>query len=216
MWFLTYTGGICSCFRFLPMPLTFIYPSDKHKGLHPARCWVRCAKVKWSENHLEYSFEFRCSTVKPPERDFVEEEFFYFLFFIPLNNFCIFPPFCFAVLAGLFPFILFSATQRGFPQVCTCAGGQCWVGAWRTRVLPVPWPKTLFAGMETACWAQGQGHWEQSCLDWWEGLGHGASALRQFWWEESNAGVCLKRKAWHICRERQKILKQRKCRLQNP
>lgn len=143
MWFFTCTLGICSYFSFMPMPLTFIYPSDKHKGPHPARCRVRCVKVKLPKNHLEYSFESRSSTVKPPEKDSVEEEIFYCLFLIPLNNFCIFPAFCFAVLAGLLPFILFLATQRCFLQVCTSVGHQCWEGAQRTRALLVPSPIVL-------------------------------------------------------------------------
>lgn len=101
MWFLTCTGGICSYFRFMLMPFTFIYPSDKHKGLQRAKYWVRCTRVKWPKTHLEYSFESRCSTVKPPERDYMEKKFFLLSTFYFLKYFFYLPPFCFAVLAGL-------------------------------------------------------------------------------------------------------------------
>lgn len=72
--------------------------------------------------------------------------------------------------------------------------------------------------METACWGTGTGTLEPG-LPMVVGRAGGMGllvALHQVWWEESNTRLCLKRKPWCICAERQKILRQRKIKLQHP
>lgn len=152
MWFLTYTGGICNCFRSMPMPLIlFTHQTNTRASTQQGAGWdgqrSNDQKTTWGN-------------------------FFYCLFFIVSNNFLHLPPFLFCCAGRIIPFHPFLSKTEMFPSSLH----MCW------RPLMGGCPNNLSLAsalthnsaspeMETACWGQGQGYWDQSCLGWWEGLG---------------------------------------------
>lgn len=154
--------GINSPSRFVPMLLTFTYPSKQHMAPQLAGYWVRYVKVNWPKSHLGSGFEFRCSSmVKLPGRDSVKEG----ISFFPQNNLCIFLHSCFARLAELLPLVLFWVTQKP----CMSAGGQCLVGAERTLALLVPLLQCCINRDSLLEDKDRDTSW--GCLGWWEMLG---------------------------------------------
>lgn len=120
----TYSAGISSVSRFVPMPLTFTYPSEQRKDPPPSRVLGNICKGQLAKTPpgiklwIQMFFNSEAS-----RKGFCEGGNFFFSIPPRPNNLCFFIHSCSDRLAGLLPLTLFWATRKAFPQACMSAGG---------------------------------------------------------------------------------------------